>query len=374
MDIELKPKPEKDIKPGPIPQQTAFWARIKSKQGWQSHAFDITSYPSGQVWSVTGESTTKSNDLLVITTSLGQGAQLAYIPFGPKIIPRDEMRGRWLENISEKLKDFLPSSTILIRYDLAWESPWVHDENRYNDQGKWLGPPEPYVREMRMNFDTEKWKLRKSPSDNLPSHTIFLDLRKNEEELLKHMKPKTRYNIRLSRRKGVKVRRAGIEDLPVWYDLYRETSKRNGIVLNNMDYFKTVLKTRAADTNSPADVQLLIAEYGGKPLAAMFLVISGDRGTYLFGASSSSDRHLMAPYALQWEAMKISKKMGCNHYDLFGISIIPDTSHPLYGLYRFKSGFGGKIFHRQGCWDYLLDENRYEQFRIGEMTGKGYHL
>ena len=81
----------------------------------------------------------------------------------------------------------------------------------------------------------------------------------------------------------------------------------------------------------------------------------------------------MATYALQWEAMNISRKKGCSEYDFFGISPTPDPNHPLYGLYRYKSGFGGKIFHRMGCWDYLLSPGKYDAVRAADMHNRGIH-
>jgi lipid II:glycine glycyltransferase (peptidoglycan interpeptide bridge formation enzyme) len=103
----------------------------------------------------------------------------------------------------------------------------------------------------------------------------------------------------------------------------------------------------------------------------MFLVLSGKRATYLYGASSSTNRHLMSTYALQWDAMERAKERGCKEYDMFGVSPNPDPSHPLYGLYRFKTGFGGALFHRMGCWDYPLDGKTYEAYRTSEMAGAG---
>jgi len=110
-----------------------------------------------------------------------------------------------------------------------------------------------------------------------------VDLKDKKEDILSKMKPKTRYNIGLSERKGVTVRAAGMEQLPLWYALYAETAARNGFHLHEMEYFKAVLTARANDTQSPAEVLLLIAEANHVPLAAMFLVISGERATYLYG-------------------------------------------------------------------------------------------
>jgi len=135
-----------------------------------------------------------------------------------------------------------------------------------------------------------------------------------------------------------------------------------------------VITARANDTNSPANVYLLVAEVDDKPLAAMFLIISNKRGTYLYGASSTENRNFMATYALQWRAMEISKNLGCTEYDFFGISPTADMSHPMSGLYRFKSGFGGQIFHSMGCWDYPLLKDKYQYYTSLEFKNQSYHL
>jgi len=82
----------------------------------------------------------------------------------------------------------------------------------------------------------------------------------------------------------------------------------------------------------------------------------------------------MAPYALQWTAIQEAKRLGCRSYDLFGVAPSPDPEHPLYGLYRFKTGFGGALVHRQGSWDYPYDDRSYEFYCAQESTSQGFHL
>lgn len=82
----------------------------------------------------------------------------------------------------------------------------------------------------------------------------------------------------------------------------------------------------------------------------------------------------MPTYALQWAAIKLARKNSCKEYDMFGVSRNADPAHPMYGLYRFKTGFGGRLFHRQGCWDYHFDAEVYDRFRAKEMVSQGYHI
>lgn len=117
-----------------------------------------------------------------------------------------------------------------------------------------------------------------------------------------------------------------------------------------------------------------MAYYENTPLAAMFLVLSSHRATYLYGASSSSMRNVMPTYALQWKAIQEAKAGKCYEYDMFGIAPNPNPSHPMYGLYKFKNGFGGEIFHQLGCWDYPIDEDKYNRFSACEMNMQGYYI
>ena len=359
MLVQVKNKVVKDIHKTPILQQTAFWSELKRKQGLDSMAFDIKTKTS-DIGTSSDCPDYISDDLLVLLQDIGDNYIIGYVPYGPTIKPSAEKQGLFLEELSESLRRYLPSNCVLLRYDLMWESLWAKDDSYFDDHGHWIGPPAKLSQEIRLNFDTQKWNLKKANTNILPSDTTFIDLKKDDTQLLKEMKPKTRYNVKLSRRKGVHVRRADSDALDRWYDLYTETCLRNHIGLHDKAYFQTVFAAEANDTKSPANVELLIAQHDGKPLAAMFLAFSDKRATYLYGASSSVSRHYMATYALQWEAIQRAKKVGCTEYDMFGVSPRPDPSHPRYGLYRFKTGFGGRLFHRMGCWDYPLNPCTYD--------------
>ncbi len=357
----------------PIVQQTSYWSEVKRKIGINSYAFNFKVKLS-DIHQNSPDSQAITSDLLVILEYIDRNHCYAYVPYGPELEPDTDCQGVFLEELSECLRSYLPASCIMIRYDLFWESHWARDKDYYDEGGNWTGAPENRVQELRFNFSTINWNFQKTYTNVLPTNTVFLDLRKSEDELLKAMKPKTRYNIGLSGRKGVQVKVRDIEDIEVWYQLYSETSQRNGIYLHDLEYFRALFTARVNCTQSPAEVLLLVAEFDGLPLASMFLVLSQKRAVYLYGASSSACRNLMAPYALQWEAMRIARSRGCLEYDMFGVAPRPDPEHPMYGLYRFKIGFGGSIFHAMGCWDYPLDNDTYSYFKTWEMNRKGYHL
>lgn len=357
----------------PIVQQTSFWSEVKKRLGTSTMAINFTSL-TNRLYPDSGSNEKFDSDVLVVIQPVNKEDCIAYIPYGPETEPDEELQGAFLEELSESLRSYLPMNCILIRYDLCWESYWARGDEFYDDEGRWLGEPERTTQEIRFNFSTQLWNFRKAHYNILPSTTIYIDLKPELSVILARMKPKTRYNIGLSQKKGVVVRIAGMESLPVWYRLYKETAARNRILVNDIRYFEAILTARVVNSSSPAEVQLLIAEYEHQPLAAMFLIVSGNRGSYLYGASTSAHRNVMATYALQWEAIRLSKLQGCTEYDMFGVSPGPDASHPLYGLYKFKAGFGGSLYHSLGCWDYPLNDEKYMSYKYSELRSQGFHL
>jgi lipid II:glycine glycyltransferase (peptidoglycan interpeptide bridge formation enzyme) len=184
------------------------------------------------------------------------------------------------------------------------------------------------------------------------------------------MKAKWRYNIRLAAKKGVLVEEAGPAAISEFYELYRATSARDRIALHPESYysrlFSLAAERREAGLQGTPELRLWIARHEGRALASIVTLFRGDKAVYLYGASSDEKRNLMPAYALQWAAMAAAKAAGCAQYDLFGISPSDDPSHPMAGLYRFKTGFGGEIAHRAGSWDYPLRPAAYACFRLAE--------
>ena len=179
-----------------------------------------------------------------------------------------------------------------------------------------------------------------------PRRTIVIDLQPTEEQILASMKQKTRYNIRLAQRHGVLVRPSA--DLEGFYRMMQTTAQRDGFALHKAEYYR-----RAYDIFEPQDqVVLLEAVLDQKSLAYLMAFRQHERACYFYGASDDEHRNLMPTYLLQWEAMRWAKANGAKLYDLWGI---PDAdeetleeqftqrSDGLWGVYRFKRGFGGQV-------------------------------
>jgi lipid II:glycine glycyltransferase (peptidoglycan interpeptide bridge formation enzyme) len=292
--------------------QSGFWGAFKARFGWIPHAFMV-------------EWENSRAPLLVMRRRLGP-LSFAYVPWGPELDASPEDRNIALTELAGGLKSFLPADTAFIRFD----PPWYGRE----------APPPP-----------EKPFFR-AAADIQPPDTVLIDLRPSVEGLLDGMKPKWRYNIRLAEKKGVAVRRLDEEGLPVFYRLFQETSVRDGIALHNAAYYQTLFSLNRDYAGGGQTLGLYVAEHEGEALAAVIVLFRGVQAHYLYGASANHKRNLMAPYALQWRAMLDAKTAGCVEYDLFGIPPSDDPSHPMAGLYRFKTGFGGRIVHRPGSWDY----------------------
>jgi peptidoglycan pentaglycine glycine transferase (the first glycine) len=190
------------------------------------------------------------------------------------------------------------------------------------------------------------YQLPISPHNIQPPRTLIIDIRGSDEEILARMKQKTRYNIRLAEKKGVTIR--VWDDLDSFHKMMLVTGGRDGFGVHSLEYYK-----RAYELLHPTGMcELLVAEYEGKPLAALFVARNANRAYYLYGASTDEERNRMPTYLLQWEAMKWAKARGCEEYDLWGV---PDEDEAtlesnfetrrdgLWGVYRFKRGFGGEL-------------------------------
>ena len=179
-------------------------------------------------------------------------------------------------------------------------------------------------------------------------NTHIIDLTQSEDGLLAKMKAKTRYNVRLTSRRGVTTRYGDVSDLRTFYRLYYETSQRDGFIIRPPDYYLDLW----AEFLRVGRAHVLLAEVGGETIAGLILFHFGRTAWYMYGASSSEHRNLMPNYVLQWEAIRQAKDLGCTQYDMWGAPDRFDENDPLWGVYRFKSGFGGETRRGIGAFDF----------------------
>ncbi len=353
MKLAVARKQTDHLVPTAIVQQTAFWGRVHRRLGFVADAFDVT-LPSDL-----------GGDFLVLRSKLTADTDYAYVPFGPEIAPASEDMGRFLERLSLELQPMLGSRCAFIRWDLPWEAVHARDAANFT-AGEWHGPPAKELRELRMNVGTDERNLWKASRDLLPPDTVMIDLRDTEDAILLRMHPKTRYNVRLAERRGVVVTEGSMADLREWYEIYLETCARHALEPMSFAHAEAMLDERADDAASPVVTKLLLARHRGQLVAGMLLALAPERATYLYGASTRMHRELMGSYALQWGAIRTAKAHGCVDYDLLGAAPRAGSPHPLAGVHRFKAGFGGRLVHREGCWDFPFEEPTYRAWRAHE--------
>lgn len=206
-----------------------------------------------------------------------------------------------------------------------------------------------------------------------PPNTIIVDLEQDETGLLQKMRQKTRYNINLAIKKGVVVR--SWNNIDFFHQMMTVTGQRDGFGVHSREYYQ-----RAYDLFHPTgNCELLAAIFEDNPLAALMVFTCGKRAWYLFGASSDQERKLMPTYLLQWEAMRWAKSKGCQFYDLWGVpdedeanleANFMDRNSGLWGVYRFKRGFGGMVQRTSQALDKVYIPILYSLYKKF-MAGRG---
>ena len=396
--VELTPIPPADLSGGNNLLQTGFWAAFKAEAGWRPLAFrwravgfckvdradeaaacrEAGPRAAGEKGGLEGA----EGCFLVLERRFPAGLAMAYVPYGPELPGGGELdtaeTGALLTALAEQLRRRLSPGCFMVRFDLCAGT------------GGPVGAPVPAPAPLSP-------PLRRAPYRVQPSDTVILPLRdpdgapRTEDSLFAGMHKKTRYNIRLAGKKGVEVRRfpggKALEALPAWYEIYRETGRRNGIALHPESYYRRLLELAAA-TETPAaedapaegvgsgvpdegkapEFSLYMAFHDGEALAGIIVSRSGRRSTYMYGASSSRKREFMPNYLLQWRAVSDSLAEGAVEYDFFGIPPADDPSHPMHGLWRMKTGFGGEIRHYLGAWDVPLKPTVYRAYAAAEKA------
>ena len=297
--------------PRPHVLQTSHWAELKAPV-W-----------SGQrlVW---GEPASPLAAASVLTRRPGPlPVKIQYVPKGPMVQPR---LAAWEQVLADLEAHARNQGALFIKID--------PDVDAESDLGRGLVA---MLQQRGWVFSSEQIQFR---------NTMLNDLSVGEEALLAGMKQKTRYNIRLARRRGVTV--APSDDFARFYALYAETAHRDGFLIRPQAYYLRVMSHMQRHRLG----QLFLAEVEGEIVAGLFLLIFGPTAWYFYGASSARGRRHMPTYLLQWEAMRWAMAQGCEVYDWWGAPDQLQEDDPMWGVYRFKRGFGGRFTRWIGAWDY----------------------
>jgi peptidoglycan pentaglycine glycine transferase (the first glycine) len=340
----------------PLPHllQTWEWSQVKARYGWQPLPFVWTApHPT------TATPPVAAAMLLKRSLPLGGFAKkmcVLYLPKGPNLDWNDTvLRQRILDDLQQFARR---QGAIFVKLDpdvaLGQGIPGAPDSFEF-----------PVGQAARSDLIQRNWKF--SQDQIQFRNTVLIDLAPGEEQLLAHMKQKTRYNLRLAQKKGVTVRVGTAEDLPLLYRMYAQTSVRDGFLIREQGYYQTVWKTFGGSSlSAPAPSipfhEALIAEVAGEPVGAVSMFYFAGQAIYLFGMSVDEHREKMPNYLLQWEAMRRAKTLGCKIYNLWGA---PDEFNPddgLWGVFRFKEGLGGYVARSLGAWDFTPNPAIYKLY------------
>lgn len=350
VDFQVDSKNQLEAKPHFL--QTKFWANFKSLHGWKNLYFKGTSY-LGDFY------------VSVLLRNFVKKFTLAYIPLGVTFSTFTQEGFHYdsveyvnfLVEFKEELKNHIPKNTFCLRIDPPIDFYSLEAKNDFLNLVKQI-----------------QREITPALTDIQPPDTVILNLLKSEDELLSSMKSKWRYNVRLAEKKGVTIEKCGAEAIEDFYKIFTETATRDGIAVHGKNYYKSLLELSSENTEK-AEVSLFVAKHEGDVLAGIITLFTETEAVYLYGASSNLKRNLMATYLLQWEAIKQAKAFGSKQYDFYGIPPENDENHPMYGLYRFKTGFGGDecIIHRIGSLDAPLKKGIYNCYSLAEKLRAFYY-
>jgi peptidoglycan pentaglycine glycine transferase (the first glycine) len=342
--------------PFPHILQTWEWGDIKSQFGWLPSHVLWFEMPDGQTLLTTelpGEAAMLRASALILKRTVKMrgfptGLSMVYVPKGPLLDDWGDaaLRQRVFDDLMAIAKR---ERAIFIKIDpdvrIGTGIPGHSDET--ND-----------LTGEAVLHDLKACGWHYSGEQIQFANTFMIDLGQDEEQLLARMKQKTRYNIRLAERKGVKIRLGSAADMQLLYQLYEETSLRDGFVIRSFDYYQALwsafLKAGMA--------RIFIAEVDRDPVAALVLFLFQRKAWFLYGMSRDTHREKMPNYLLQWEAIRQCKQAGCLVYDLWGAPNLFVETDPLWGVYRFKEGLGGQVVRHIGAWDQPVQQTRYRLF------------
>lgn len=333
--------PEVDLHPGDwnellggLPQahimQTAEWGEAKRQNGWT---------PIFMRWNAKNGSANAAAMVLErgLKLPLGLNITVLYCPKGPTLDWNDT---KLRETVLKSLESYAKKRrAVFIKIDpdvvLGWGA-----------SGSETAIEVPLGHAIQSELGKRGWKF--SDDQIQFRNTVLIDLKRSEDEILAGMKQKTRYNIRLASKKGVQLRQGDLSDIPMLYQMYATTAVRDDFVIRHEAYYASLWKS----FYEAGMATFLIAEYDNKPIAAVVLFHFAGVSRYIFGMSLESQRELMPNYLLQWEAIRLSKSLGCHTYDLWGAPDVFNESDSMWGVYRFKEGFNGTTTRHIGAWDY----------------------
>ena len=297
--------------------QTWDWGEFQIKSGWRD-----------KMWTLALEDKEIHASALLIRQRLPMGKCWLYCPRGPLVDYSNEIAvGLIFDKIAEIAK---AENAVFVRFD----------------------PPLPEAPRFP--------KSHTAHAQYQPQNTLIIDLQPSTESILKQMKSKGRYNIKVAQKHNVKITQS--KDLKKFHKLLSETTARDNFSGHPIEYYQNMLSTLGSKR-----AKLYLAEYKNQPVAGVISTYFKDTVTYYFGASSSQNRNTMAPYLLHWQVMQDAKKDGYKNYDLFGIAPENQPKHHWAGVSQFKLKFGGKRINYMPAQEIIYQPFWYQLIKIAKF-------
>jgi len=251
--------------------------------------------------------------------------------------------------------------------DAQWDNLWQAVERCAREHRAAFVKWEPgfYINEAQPTL--QQWGFIESPQTIQPPRTIMLDIQSDDDTIMKRMNQGTRRKIRKSLKNDIHYYEATRADVDKFTQMMATTGERNEFGVHTADYYQM-----AYDLFVPEDAALLMAEHDGDPLTGLMVFQSGSVAQYIYGASSSIKRNLMATYGIQWQAIQWAKERGCTQYDMWGApdedletleAQFQERSDGLWGVYGFKRGWGGEVMRSAGTWDKVYNPLVYTAYK-----------
>lgn len=309
--------------------QLSAWGALKTAFGWQAERVALAREDGSLAAGV---------QILYRPLPLGLG-RLAYAPYGPLVDWDDDAQVRALTAAVDRAARRRRAALLKIEPGFGLDG-----------------------------VDFTRWGFRLSPQTVQPPRTYQIDLSGGEDAILARMNQGTRRNIRKSERYEVAIREGTRADVDSFNALLHETGARAAFGVHAPRYYEVVY-----DRFIPRYGVLLLGSYAGQDLAGVMVFALAKQAWYLYGASSDRERHRMASYGVQWAGIRWAMARGAACYDMVGV---PDEDTEtleaqfaarddgLWGVYRFKRGWGGQVVRSAGAWDRVYNRPIYALYRF----------
>ncbi|PWM36926.1 MAG: peptidoglycan bridge formation glycyltransferase FemA/FemB family protein [Clostridiales bacterium] len=300
--------------------QSPRWRLVKNNWGWEGI---VSRAPDGSVKGACG---------VLVQQIPALHTSFLYAPRGPVCDPHDTETLRDLKEGADALAGRYHAHTFKWDPDVFASDEGFLSAMRELGFSRLAGPT---------GFETIQCRF---------NYRLYLQGR-SEEALFMNLTQKTRYNVRLARKKGVEIRVVEKEERPALMDdfmrIMRTTGERDGFSTRPKEYFERMLDALGEN------VRLYMAFYEGQPISGAITTNYAGKTCYVYGASDNVYRNVMPNYLIQWEMIRWAIETGCTVYDFQGVSGVLDEEDHLYGLYRFKRGFNGQLDELAGEFDYV---------------------